>query len=146
MYHGAQITLLQSVPVTCWNNMTVRTVVFGNAANILVNGKVYQVGVDVISGLPGIGGEGLNDGNVISQVQFGPLDTFQPSAVNPNNPKAFTTNSIPEQRDSGMAGRRGQPQRRQWRRGGILQHHPTMLCGQLHGRNLFHELRRLGLR
>ena len=95
MYHGAQITLLQSVPVTCWNNMTVRTVVFGNAANILVNGKVYQVGVDVISGLPGIGGEGLNDGNVISQVQFGRLDTFQPSAVNPNNPKAFTTTVYP---------------------------------------------------
>jgi RHS repeat-associated protein len=91
IYNNQQIVLLQSVPVSCWNNMTIRTVVFGSSANIMVNGKLYQTYLDVVSGLPGIGGSDLTNGNVISQVQFGPLDTNPPSAVNPNSANAFTT-------------------------------------------------------
>jgi hypothetical protein len=75
--------------------MTVRTVVYGDIANIMVNGKLYPVYINVTSGQPGIGGTGLIDGNVISQVQFGPLDTIAPSSVNPNTPHAFTTSVYP---------------------------------------------------
>ena len=59
--------------------------------NILVNGKLYQVtGISETSGNPGVGGNGLNAGNGVAQVQFGPLDTVAPSSVNPSTNKAGT--------------------------------------------------------
>jgi hypothetical protein len=90
-----QVTYLQGLIVSCWNNMTIRTVVSGNSANIMVNGKVYQTNILATPGLPGVGGIGVAGGNLISQVQFGPLDIVPPSPVNPNNADAFTTEVYP---------------------------------------------------
>jgi len=89
-------TTFFATPVACADNMTIRTVVFGAQANIMVNGKLYQVSnITVSTGMPGIGGVNLNNGNGISQVKFGPLDTEAPSGVNPNISKDFTTSVYP---------------------------------------------------
>ena len=92
-----------SIPVG--NNMIIRSVVFGSSVNILVNGKLYQVtGISETSGNPGVGGNGLNAGNGVAQVQFGPLDTVAPSSVNPNTNKAFTIDVYPNSVDVGWQG------------------------------------------
>jgi hypothetical protein len=95
-YFAVSLTVSCSPPAPCTATLSAYQAVSGTQTTLLqavpVNGKLYQVGgITVSTGAPGVGGSGLNDGNLISNVQFGPLDTVPPSAVNPNTNKAFTT-------------------------------------------------------
>ena len=79
------VTQLYSAPVVCRNGMTMRTVIVGNLAYVILDGNtVWVTGVTVASGVPGIGGRSMPSTNAISMVMLGPWDNVAPSPVNPD--------------------------------------------------------------
>jgi hypothetical protein len=69
--------------------MTIRSVVFGDSLNVMVNGMVYSyANVGPATGMPGVGGRSMPTGNSIAIAKLGPWDNVAPAQVNPNT---FTT-------------------------------------------------------
>jgi len=85
---SGSVTPLMSAPVACHTRMTIRSVVFGSSANIMLNGVVYSIPVGVTSGAPGVGGRSMPTGNSIALAKLGPWDNVAPAQVNANT---FTT-------------------------------------------------------
>jgi hypothetical protein len=108
VYASGNPTPLTYTPVTCYNGMQIRTVVFGTTANIMLNGKIYTLNNIAACGggacAPGVGGRAMPTGNYISQVELGGWDNVPPANVNPNT---ITTtvyfSSTPQQYGNVMA-------------------------------------------
>jgi RHS repeat-associated protein len=87
VYQSGNPAALISTPVLCRNGMQIRTVVFGNNANIMLNGVVYSLVGNIASCAqgaycaPGVGGGGMPSGSSISQVELGPWDNLAPGSV-----------------------------------------------------------------
>ena len=80
------VTQLWATPVACHDGMQVRTALAGNSAQITVDNNPYTAAFSsqLSSGMPGIGGRSMPNGNAVSMVELGPHDAIAPSPVNAN--------------------------------------------------------------